>query len=232
MKQLTLIATALFIATTPMRAQQQLQITDAKPYIETSGYAEKEVVPDQIYISITLEEKSKGTLDELERKMKDRLKSIGIDLNNLSLSDADASYIRVNWFNKDVLAKKNYQLKVSDANTVSNVFQALGDLNIKNANVTKLDYSKKEEVKKELRIAAVKNAKEQAIYMLSAIGQTAGMPLSINENSAYPMMYEAANVRLYNKASADASGIPVADDYMEFRKIKFTSTVNARFEIK
>lgn len=230
MKHITFIFAAMLMAFSPLYAQ--IQLTEPKPYIETNGYAEKEVVPDEIYISITLEEKNKTTLDELERKMKERLKAIGIDLTNLSLSDADASYIRVNWFSKDVVAKKNYQLKVADAATVSNVFKELGDLNIKNANVFKVDYSKKEALKKELRIAAVKNAKEQATYMLTAIDQKIGMPLAISENSGYPVMYEAANVRLYNKANADASGVPPAEDYMEFRKIKFTSNVNAKFEIK
>src|SRR4051812_30369473 len=135
-----------------------------KPYIQVNGSAEKEVVPDEIYISINLVERYEGrnkiTIDEQEKQLKEMVKNLGIDLSNLSVSNADASYIRVNWFNKDVMARKGYMLKLTNAEMVGQAFRELSNLNIKDASVSKVEYSKREELKKQLRIEAVKKAKD------------------------------------------------------------------------
>jgi hypothetical protein len=90
---------------------------DELPYIEVDGTAEKEVVPDEIYIGIIIHEKYvnkvKITIEEQEEKLKSGIKSLGIDLENLYLSDANADYVKVRWQKKDVLTMKEYTLKVS-----------------------------------------------------------------------------------------------------------------------
>lgn len=233
--QLFIIAFAVMITSVKSFAQTG---QNEKPYIQVTGMAEKEVVPDEIYISITLTERYEGrnkiTIDEQERQLKERIKALGIDLSDLSLSNADASYIRVNWFNKDVMAKKSYMLKVANAEMVGRVFHELGDLNIKDATVSKVDYSKKEEIKKQLRIEAVKKAKDQAEYMLAAAGQTAGKPLYIAENANYyyPMMNMMANKVRTNAEATQDNTAQQDENYIEFKKIKFTSNVEAKFEIK
>lgn len=205
-----------------------------KSYIEVNGIAEKEVIPDMIYINIVIEERFSGgkvTIEDQEKQLKESLQSLGIDLSNLSVSSADEAYVKVNWFNKDVMARKSYSLKVSSADMLGRVYEKLGELNIKFASVTKLDYSKKEEVKKELRIAAIKSAKEKAGYMLEAVGASAGKPIYIHENEPYDHNSYVANYA--NKKSVEqTSKVGVDNDYLEFKKIKFTSNVDAKFEIK
>lgn len=227
-----LFATVLINGSSFAQVQQ-----NERPYIQVMAAAEKEVVPDEIYVSITLTERYEGrnklTIEEQEKQLKESLKNMGIDLSNLSVSNADASYVRVNWFNKDVMAKKNYMLKVANAEMMGRVFEELGKLDIKGANVARVDYSKKEEIKKQLRIEAVQKAKEQATYMLEAIGQKAGKPLYIAENANfyYPMNDMLAN-RAKTFAVAQAATAGESDEnYIEFKKIKFTSNVEAKFEI-
>lgn len=69
-----------------------------QPFIEVNGSAEMEVVPDEIFIRITLRERMEGkdkiSIDQQEADMKSRLQSAGIDLNNLSLSDAGTAFVR------------------------------------------------------------------------------------------------------------------------------------------
>lgn len=105
-----------------------------QPYIEVTGVAEKEVIPDEIYIAIIIKEKSvnktKVTIEEQEEKLKGAIKSLGIDLANLSLSDASGDYVKVRWQQKDLWPKKQYTLKVSDAATVDKVFQELEKLEV------------------------------------------------------------------------------------------------------
>ena len=228
--QSILVLFSLFLTTNTYSQQQQ----NDKPYIEVNGIAEKEVIPDMIYINIVIEERFSGgkvTIEDQEKQLKESLQSLGIDLSNLSVSSADAAYVKVNWFNKDVMARKSYSLKVSTADMLGRVYEKLGELNIKFASLTKLDYSKKEEVKKELRIAAIKSAKEKGSYMLEALGQFAGRPIYIRENEPYDHNPYVANYA--NKASVEkTSKVGVENDYLEFKKIKFTSNVDAKFEIK
>ncbi|HXS35078.1 MAG TPA: SIMPL domain-containing protein [Flavipsychrobacter sp.] len=234
-KFIVLFVGSLFAFAAISHAQPQ---QNEKPYIEVSGNAEKEVVPDEIYIAITLTERYDGrnkiTIDDQEEQLKQSIKGLGIDVSNLSLSNADASYVKINWLSKDVMAKKSYLLKVSSADMVSKVFQQLENLNIKDASVSRVDYSKREELKKELRIEALKKAKDEAEYMLQGIGQIAGNPLYVRESGNYyaPRMNTMAMAKNVNNASNNAGEVSGDNDYIEFKKIMFQTTVDARFEIK
>lgn len=59
---------------------------EEQPYIEVTGTAEKEIVPDEIHIGITIREKYvnkvKVTIEEQEDKLKNAVSSLGIDLAN------------------------------------------------------------------------------------------------------------------------------------------------------
>ena len=119
-----------------------------QPYIEVTGAAENEVVPDEIYIGIIIHEKYfnkvKVTIEEQEEKLKSAVKSLGIDLTNLNLSDAYADFVKIRWQKKDVLTKKDYTLKVTNAMTVGQVFLELEKLEITdafNALVGKISFS-------------------------------------------------------------------------------------------
>ncbi|MFN5843467.1 MAG: SIMPL domain-containing protein, partial [Bacteroidota bacterium] len=139
------IATVLIILiNTTSRAQITSTKSDNQPYIEVNGTAEKEVVPDEIFISITLREKyvdkTKITIDIQEESLINALKNIGIDLSNLYLSDANADYVKVYWQKKDVLTRKDYTLKVSNATAVGNVFIELDKIKITDAYVSKVNH--------------------------------------------------------------------------------------------
>lgn len=101
--------------------------TDEMPFVEVTGTAELEIVPDEILVDIVIQEhldKDKLTVGMQEDKLKAALGIIGIDLKNLSLSAASAFYIRMRWKGKDVLSRKNYRLKLSDAVTVSRLLSS------------------------------------------------------------------------------------------------------------
>ena len=107
----------------------QTKPTEEIPYIEVNGYAEKEVIPNEIYIGITLRErmenKEKVTIEAQEKLLREALTTLSIPISNLSVADANADYVKVSWQKRDVLTKKEYQLKVGNATTVGKVFQEL-----------------------------------------------------------------------------------------------------------
>jgi hypothetical protein len=94
-------------------------------YIEVTGKAELEIIPDMIYLKIVLSDKinkDKLPLTEIEKVMIEKLSELGIDVNkDLSLLNF-ASSLRAQWLKTDVVLTKQYQLIVQDAKTLEKVF--------------------------------------------------------------------------------------------------------------
>ncbi len=217
------------VTTMFMNAQQK----EKKPFIEVNSEVKEQVTPDEIYLAISLQEsdsKGKISIDKQEKDLKKALSSLGIDIKgDLKVNNANSYYYK-KIFKKDTYASKNFQLKVKDAKQVSSVFEKLNDLNVSSVNISKLEYSRKEELLKELRIKAIKEAKERATYMLSAIGETVGKPLEIHDNSYYsPVMYKS-QTRMMTLEMAGDSNSSMPD--LDFKKIELRANVNAKFEVE
>ena len=208
-----------------------------QPYIEVTGTAEQDVIPDEIFIGISLQEKYvnrvKLTIEDQEEKLKLLIQSLRIDLTNLSVSDADADFVRVSWQKKDVLTKKNYSLKVPDAATVGKVFQGLNELEIAEARIDKVRYSKIDSLRKETRILAIKAAKEKADYMLAAIGEKTGKALIVKEEAT---QQSSNNIRVRGQRSIGNAfyidGVKVdanEDNELQFEKVKVQISIYVKF---
>ena len=217
-------------------------ITDAgveKPFIEVTGTAEKEIIPDEIYIAITIRERNEGrekiTIDKQEADLLEALKNIGISVENLSLSDANADYIRVRWTKKDVITKAGYVIKVGDAQTVGKVFEKLDELKIEDAYISKVSHSKLEEFKKDVRIMAIKAAKEKADYLLAAIGQQTGKALKVYEVLNPRMDETNINIRGARTESSlnyiEGVKVKEVDKEIQFQKIKLQAAIYVKFGI-
>jgi len=224
----------------PSFGQTKSEIEE-KPYIEVIGTAEQEIVPDQIYINITLREKyenkEKITIESQEDKLKTSLKEIGVDITNLALSDANADYVKIRYKTKDVLTKKEYLLKVTNATLVGQVFQKLDKLNINDAFIGKVDHSKMDSLKKELRITAIKAAKNKADYLLGAIGEVTGKALLVREtdqaNTYNNLNFRGGRVASYsNVRFLDGDKIDNEDEEIQFQKIKIQASIYVKFSIK
>lgn len=244
MKQLFFCVMLLAMATgsgNAQNAEKPVEFDKEKPYIEVTGIAEKEIIPDEIFISITIKERQEGketiTIEKQDADLKAGLIAIGVNLNNLSLSDADAGYIRIRLTKKDVVLKSEYLLKVADAATVGRVFDKLDELKILDARISRVDHSKIKEFIKETRIAAIKAAKDKADYLLEAIGEKTGKALIVRETEAY---YELgynpykSNVRSLQTLNdlGDIGYIKPAAPVIQFEKIKLNSAIYVKFEIK
>jgi len=205
-------------------------------YIEVTGQAEMEVVPDEIYLKIIVNEKdSKGkeNLEELEKEMIKKLEEIGVDVSKeLSIKDF-ASNFKNYWLRDNkIFTSKEYQLTTHDGQTTGKVFQVLESLGISNISIEKVDHSKIEEFKKEVKVKAMVAAKEKAGMMAEAIGQEIGKAIFIQEqNFGYRPRTEAlsSNIRIRG-ISSDQDVAPFPE--IEFEKINLAYSVLARFELK
>jgi len=205
--------------------------------IEVVGTGEMEVVPDEIFISFTLKERFEGKtkieIESQEKELKKRLMKLEIDLNNLQLSDAASDYIKIKRKKSDVIASKDYILKVKTTNEIAKVFELLDEIDAFNANIQRVDHSEIEKFKNEVKMIAIKAAKIKATNLLTAIGETIGKPLLIQERETYEDQPLFRKTALMVNMAMDAAGNQEEElPEIGFQKIKLRYTVFARFAIK
>jgi uncharacterized protein YggE len=220
-----------------LSARIKAQTTQPEKHaITVTGIAEREVAPDEIYIKIVLKERYDGR-DKIEvatqeRQMKAIFKELGISDTSYTLSDADQEYIKVKAFKKDAITTKTYELKVSSAAIMSAVLERLEEMKISGASVDHIDYTKRRQLKRELYMEAIKAAKEKATYVLEAINETIGKPISITVEDDNTVVYANAVTFGWQRTVANSVKEEEPQTPTEFRKIKFTYRVNAEFAIK
>lgn len=229
MKNITLLVCILF--TTVLVSQNTLP----KPYIEVRGVSELEIVPDEIYLDIKLNERQergkKLTIAVLENKLKNALNKIGIPEENLSIADVNAVLAKTGWWREEVLAVANYSLKINGADKLKQVFEYLKKMEISDVTITKATHSKLEALKNKNSITAIQNAKKKADNLLAAIGEKTGKPIVVNEINNNQPYY--ANV---NYLRNDSNRLNKSEGFerktVEFKKIKIKSTIYVKFLIE
>lgn len=216
------------------------QNVDSRRKIEVYGSAEEEVTPDIIYIAISLKEyfkdgnnKNKVSIDELEKQLAFSAKKAGIKDEDFTINNISSYTYNDPKKKKDpgFLASKQYRLKVSNLNAINNILEGVDAQGIQSTNISGYEHSKMTEIKNELRIRAVNNAKEKASVMARALGDTLGQALEVTDTntdagSPQPMMYKTMAMRT---ESAD-----YAEQQMEidFKTIKINYQFRVVFELK
>ena len=231
-KLLALFAASLFALT--LAAQEKNFIDE--PYIEVTGKAEMEVVPDRIYLRVVINEKDnkgKVSVEQQEKEMFKQLKSIGIDLEKqLSVQDM-SSDLQTYFLRKNaILSTKAYQLEVNSAAQLGQAFEALQKAGISDVNIEKTDISNIEELRREIRIKAIQAAQKNAQVLAEAIGQEALWAIYIQDYGFNMRPY--ANVLMTKSAMTmnAAAGVEESGPALEFEKTKIEHSVMARFVLK
>ena len=206
-------------------------------YIEVTGKAEMEVTPNEIYLNIRIDEKdSKGkeNLEELEKKMVAVLEEIGVDTKkDLSIQDFSSNFKFYFLRGDKIFTSKEYQLITHEGRTTGLVYQELERIGISNITIEKVDHSEIEKYRREVKIKAVKAAKEKATEMAEAIGQSAGKAIYIQEynNNIYPLrMDRASNTKIMVRGASSMADQSLPE--IEFQKIDLEYSVLVRFELK
>ncbi len=184
MKSISIMAGFLLLSLTAFAQPGTKNFID-QPYIEVTGEAEKEVVPNEIYVNITINEDenpTKESLENLEKKMFAALKKVGVDLEkDLQVKDL-SSFYREHWIKKTkVRTSKDYLLKVNNTTLLGKVFRELEALKISNLSIAKVDHSEMKEIKTNLMAEAVKAAKGKAEALAAATNQSIGPAIYIME---------------------------------------------------
>jgi uncharacterized protein YggE len=236
----SLIAVVLLFAGYTMHGQA-LSVGEEKPFIDVTGTASLEIAPDEIYVDIIIQERYDGReklpVDVQEQKLKTVLEELHVNLEDLSLSAANAEYVNVKKVGKDVLTKKNFRLKLTDALTVGKLFEKLDKIDLDNAYISMMNHSKMDSLKKEIRIKAIKAAKEKSDYLLAAIGAKTGQPLMIQERNYEaidPLMLNSRAKAEYTEGNLYKEGgvIIKIKENVQLKMLKVESAIFVKFAIK
>lgn len=241
MKKLLLALTTVTLMSKSMSAQQNMPLPPPIPKIEVTGSAEMEVVPDEVYVSITLQEyrkenKSKVTIDEISRNFITTCEKAGIgkeriEVQNMSGFDQSEWYVRKRKKEQpDLMQQTSYTIKFSSPGEIDRLANLLDDNATQNIYIMKTSHSKETDFRKQLKTQALQNAKAKAQYMLEGIGSKAGKVIYVREVEATDMAYPMyKNAMMMANSVMEAGG---ANDGLNFKKIKYHFDVEAHFEIQ
>lgn len=209
--------------------------------IEVAGYSEMEIIPDELYFNISLREyyndeknqKDKVNISTLEKQLVKAVTDAGLPKESLSITSLGGyqNYVDKKKKPATFLEAKQYELKIDRPDKLDVILSKVESRGIQYANIGRVDHSKKEEFKKQVKINALKDAKAKAGYLVAAVDQVLGPVLEIREvedNINYPQpMYAKASMRLM---SAESDAVQESD--LQYQKIKISYRMQAAFEIK
>ncbi len=209
------------------------QHIDLRRKINVSGVAEMEITPDIIYVGISLKEYFNGnkkavSIVDIEKQLLKALKKAGVPQENLFINNLSSYHHSLEQKkNPGFAASKQYRLKLSDPSVFNAIIVELDPKTVVSTHIEGYDHSKITEYRKEVRINALKSAREKAGYLAETLNDEVGEVINIQEvNHDYPGLVPMySNMTIRASAEDDSASI-------EFKKIKITSEMNVVFELK
>ena len=225
-----ILAAAVALLALPAAAQVQ----EAFPsYIQVNGRAEREIAPDEFYLQIVINErdsKGKVSVESQQRDMIAALKRLGVNVEKqLKVANLSSEFFKKN----TSVATAKYQLQRGSSAEVGQVWQALDGLGISNVSILKVSHSQLERYKSEVRVEAMRNAKQNAATLAEAIGQTIGKCFYVydSNNDVMPVFYN--NMAVMRSAKAfDAAEAAAEEEPLDFKTIKLQYSVQAKFVLE
>lgn len=209
------------------------QTSEAYPsYVQVNGQAEREITPDEFYLSIIINERdSKGkiTVESQQRDMIATLKRLGVNVEKqLKVANLSSEFFK----KKTSVATAKYQLQLASSAEVARVWQALDALGISNVSILKVTNSQMDKFRSEVRAEAIRNAQQSARTLAEAIGQSIGKCFYIydSNNNFMPVFYD--NMAVMRSAKAEYAADGAADEPLDFKTIKLQYNVQAKFVLE
>jgi uncharacterized protein len=241
MKQM--VATLFILALAFPAFAQQNNINPYPKTIQVTGSAETHIIPDEIYVIVTLKEYEKKNsgkipLELIKQNFLDYCRSIGLPDSAVSIASYEG-YNNYPWLRKrkmkdELYASISYQVKFTTSRKMDELVDKLDEDATQNFVIARLSHSKLPEYRKQLKIQATKAAKDKAAYMADAVGEKVGEAVTISESDdAFPPeIYRAAQSNAYAGFMRDKDGIADGEKGVDFKNILLRYEVRATFALK
>jgi hypothetical protein len=136
--------------------------------------------------------------------------------------------------NPDLNATISYQVKFSTSSQMDALVDGLDDEATQGFFIANTTHSKIAEYRKQLKIMAVKAAREKGIYLTEAIGEALGEAIKVVEPGEQPDMARLNSNAVYSNTlgytyEKDKAAMPTQTAY---KKIKLRYEVNVLFALK
>lgn len=226
-----LFAVAAVLCCITTVSAQEITLQNGQEYVEVSVRVNKDVVPDELFIDITINEKdNKGkiSVEQQQEQMIKALEKLGIDTReNLTVKDMGSSLKTYALKRDNIFESRDYTLKVPTAALASQAIEALNRLQIARVAIGKVSISDslERETKNALLTEAAQKAKENAEILAKAVGSTIGKAIYIQN---YYSFDSAANGRIMMKSfsAADAAAPTVQEESVELQISKQSLSIN------
>jgi uncharacterized protein YggE len=207
-------------------------------YIEVIGKSEREVIPDEIYVSVNLRERESGrdrmSLEQQIEQVKAALEELKIENGNLSAVSTEGIYQHVFWSRNGVKTQARFELQLSSYREVAEVLQKFEELNVYYTQVDRVSHSELQSIEDEVRLEAIGKAKEKAANLLERIGGELGDILVVKEVFEEEIQereiadrYGSMQYIYFNLQKQEET-----PEEIDFKKISVTQRVYVKFEIQ
>ena len=203
-KSITAIVVALIIGTSNLLAENNSN----PPFIEVTGSATINIVPDLITLEIGMEEYYKQKvfgdsilvkLEEIEKSVRKTLNKAGVPDSRIIISDLG------NYRNRDIsttfLMAKRISATIGNFNQLEEISRDLDRKGITSFNIVKTDNSEMERYNREGLKAALDAARSKAEFIAENEGLQLNAPYEIVETTDNPSGYGAYSNAVYDNGT-------------------------------
>ncbi len=206
--------------------------------IEVKGSAEIEIQPDEILFIIGIQEywkeefekkkdpedyKTKVPLAEIEDNLIKTLRKAGIEKEDVKVRNI-GNYWRQQ--GKEFLFSKQLEVEIHDFSKINDLVNLVDAKGIRNMSIGELRHSKMKEFQNQVKVDALKNAREKAEVLVQSIGEELGEVISISETSdGFVRPYAAGAMMMRSDEMAKESIDQIQNIHLEYQ-------VSATFLIK
>lgn len=195
--------------------------TPAPNTISVFGSAEKNVEPDEIVLSVTLQEYNsdggKVTINKLEGDLQKAAKEVGIAGNGVVLENVSGFSNYGAEGVADFMISRTYQVRAANFDIINKLLTKIGNQGLTTANVMYFNNAKSKDYMNELKAKALENAKMEAETLLKAAGKKLGSIVSIDvyqdPNTSYYDGYTPYYGAVANPAAGKLAVKPVSLRY-------------------
>src|SRR6188768_246738 len=191
MKKLIIIVN-IFLFASAVNAQQVQPIFTNNPFPKTitvSGSAVMEIIPDEIYVNITLREyqkrgENKKDIETIKTTFLENCKAIGLPdsvISIISFTGYNNYYFKKRKKDPDMQSSITYQVKFKSSELMDKLVEKLDDEATQNFVIASTSHSKMTEFRRQLKIKAIQAAKDKGIYLTEAVSERLGEAITIIE---------------------------------------------------
>ncbi len=246
MKKLALLLPMLIFINFFSFSQQQPQCNPFPKTITVTGSSEMEIIPDEIYVQVDLREyKKRGgdkvDLEIIKTNFLNSCREAGLPDSVISIASYEGIN-SINWWRikknePDLFATISYQVKFNSSAKMEDLIKRLNDDATSNFRIVRTWHSKMTDYRKQLKITAVKAAKEKGNYLTEAIGEKLGQAIKIDE-PAEDYQYQTSTQYKTSNYAARKDAIGYGDvqgdgsEGINFKKIRLRFTVTIVFALQ